>query len=148
MLIKSFIDGFKLATFLRPDQTSTESSHKVFQSSEKYFPVICLKGKENGTPIYPVCTLCCMKFSKMEYLNIHMKNMHQETDDMGIQRLTKTVKASVSPTPSVIQEVLEPKLTIFDCTDCGLIFKTSEEHMAHINMNHQDFFLMLLEWRV
>ena len=70
----------------------------------------------------PVCTLCNMNFSKMEDLNIHMKNIHQETDDTRMLRLTQTVEAGLNPKPSVIIMNNALKVKNFDCSECGDIF--------------------------
>ena len=50
-----------------------------------------ITGMEN-----PVCEMCGSNFMKMELLNIHMKTVHGETEDIRISRLTSTIDAFLS----------------------------------------------------
>ena len=65
-----------------------------------------------------------------------MKKIHQETDDMRIQRLTHTVEADLYPKPSVIINTNDTQVKSFDCSKCGVLFINSEELMVHKEKNH------------
>ena len=44
----------------------------------------------------PVCNLCDKTLNNMEQLNIHMKNVHQESEHERIYRVTATVKSALA----------------------------------------------------
>ena len=52
----------------------------------------------------PTCTECKRKFEKMEYFNIHMTNVHNETPDDRVIRLTKTIEQVRAQETSVQEE--------------------------------------------
>ena len=60
-----------------------------------------------------------------------MKNIHRETDDISIQRLTHAVEADLYPKPSVIIKTNDTKVKSFDSSECGVLFNNSEELMVH-----------------
>ena len=64
----------------------------------------------------PECTQCNIKFAKASYFDMHMKNVHEETDYMRIIRLSNTVKDVLQPEP------VEPKSMqkSLDCSECGI----------------------------
>ena len=70
----------------------------------------------------------------METLNVHMKNVHQETDSERIERVTDAVKSSLK------QELIKSDNKInkpsFDCTECGLIFENTQEQNSHNQKIH------------
>ena len=66
----------------------------------------------------------------MEQLNIHMKNIHQESDHERIYRVTETVKSALA------QESLNGNEKVYDCSECGLIFNTSDEQNNHNQKDH------------
>ena len=72
----------------------------------------------------------------MEILNVHMKQVHEESDHTIITRLTQTFQAVVSKAQYISEEshVKEPQ--IFDCSECGLIFSTLEAQIMHNNNQH------------
>ena len=82
----------------------------------------------------PVCIVCNTKYDSMEHLGNHMKNIHSESDHSKIERLTETTKATLE------QERLNffenNSLKIFDCSECGQIFPTNNEHRSHIEKYH------------
>ena len=82
----------------------------------------------------PVCTLCNKTFPKLEVLNDHMKLIHQESPSMRVERLERTIRASLEKTSkntdgSKCQKSL-------DCTECGICFINREEQVSHENKYH------------
>ena len=68
----------------------------------------------------------------MEELNNHMKHVHQESDYDRIVRVTETVK-SVQQSIKVNNDQM---IKSFDCTECGLLFKTSDDQKSHNQKEH------------
>ena len=64
----------------------------------------------------------------MEVLSAHMKNVHQESDSQRIERLQLTIG-------SALEKNLKGNLHSLDCTECGIMFTTSQEKEDH-EMNH------------
>ena len=69
----------------------------------------------------PLCTVCNITVKNMETLNLHMKNVHQETDSERIDRVADTVKLALKQ--ELIKSVTKPYKPSFDCTESGIIFK-------------------------
>ena len=82
--------------------------------------------------VNPVCDSCNKKFQIMEELNVHMKNMHSETDSMRLIRLEKLLMPKVAPTITIIPS----NEKLYDCSECGSIFMTGVEHKEHIERRH------------
>ena len=68
------------------------------------------------------CNICNMKFLKMEFLNIHMKKVHNESENDRINRLTQAIQNDADS---------KQGRKIFDCSECGIIFGTSQEQQSH-----------------
>ena len=77
----------------------------------------------------PCCTICSKQIQTMELLNVHMKNNHNDSDNDRITRLTETVQ-------KYLNSEVPTKLPIFDCSECGVIFKTSNEQNDHNKTHH------------
>ena len=82
----------------------------------------------------PDCILCKKSFRNMESLDVHMKNVHLETDNDRITRLTATFSSIFKPEPMI--SIIE-KSNIFDCSECGVIFKNFKDMEDHINNAHK-----------
>ena len=80
------------------------------------------------------CTDCPKSFPKMEFLNIHMKQAHAESDDMRIIRPTQMFEEAVSKP----KNSSENESKIFDCGKCGLLFPTFEAQEIHNTEKHKD----------
>ena len=65
----------------------------------------------------------------METLNLHMKNVHQETDSERIDRVADTVKLALKQ--ELIKSNTKPNKPSFDCTECGIIFKDNHNQKIH-----------------
>ena len=76
----------------------------------------------------PECSICNMKFTKMEVLNIHMGKFHHESDNDRIIRLTQTIQSDIDS-----KHVRQ----IFDCSECGIIFENSQEQISHNEKHHK-----------
>ena len=83
----------------------------------------------------PMCTLCNKTLTNMEQLNLHMKNLHQESDSDRLERLTDTFKSTL------IQESKKTNcgqdLNSYSCTECGLLFVTVWELNSHNKKRHE-----------
>ena len=70
----------------------------------------------------------------MDTLNLHMKRVHNETENDRICRVTDTVKSALE------QEQMKKKNKhnnpCFDCSVCGMIFKNSQEQNTHNQKIH------------
>ena len=84
----------------------------------------------------PSCNICKSTFKKMEILNTHMKILHNETDNMRIERLTITIDNDVNRKFTDNENTSSQSLKIFDCTECGIIFPTAEEQKSHNEKEH------------
>ena len=82
------------------------------------------------------CDIFNYKFKKMQDLNNHMATIHQETDHMRIERLTRTFQSMVNQASesSKIQQYNKS----YDCTECGVVFVTSDLIDKH-NKEHHTF---------
>ena len=72
----------------------------------------------------PLCTMCNIKFLNMDILRVHMKSVHQESDHNRLERLLKTFEPVQSKDLSNIKSL--------DCTECGIIFSSTEDQKSHI----------------
>ena len=81
-----------------------------------------------------VCNICDKVFQKLEVLNVHMKMVHQESDHSRIERLAQTIGSALTQDSST-QNIIKVQ-QLYDCSECGIIFKTSEEQNEHNNNNH------------
>ena len=70
----------------------------------------------------------------METLRMHMKTVHNESEDEKILRVAQTVESALKKKVS-----FEANSTSLDCTECGLCFATKEAHTSHFNENHSSF---------
>ena len=68
----------------------------------------------------------------MELLSIHLKSVHLETDDMRMERFSRTYESALTKRPSI--KITQGKL--FDCSECGIISENREEHNNHIQCVH------------
>ena len=75
----------------------------------------------------PVCDPCNIKFRTLPDLNMHMKNIHSESDSMRLDRLQHIVSAEVYPKRNIS--------IMFDCSQCGIIFQTEGQFRAHNKNN-------------
>ena len=82
----------------------------------------------------PVCIFCNTKFDSMEYLGNHMKNIHIESPHSRLERLTETIKTTLQQERLNLLVINNPKL--LDCSECGKIFPTNNEHRSHIEKYH------------
>ena len=78
----------------------------------------------------PTCERCNITFTKMEYMDTHMKTKHDESDDMRIYRLTQAVEAVEK------KEKASKRIVSNDCTECGLVFVSNLEQIIHIENYH------------
>ena len=71
----------------------------------------------------------------MEQLNLHMKNLHQESDSDRLERSTDTFKSTL------IQESKKTNrgqdLKSYSCTECDLLFVTVGELNSHNEKHHE-----------
>ena len=85
----------------------------------------------------PVCAICDVAYPKMETLNTHMKLAHDESDHMRITRLTETYEAALQDEHTEKTEVCrQTNAKSLDCTECGVIFLSSQEQKTHIEKHH------------
>ena len=70
------------------------------------------------------CIICEKSFDKIEYLNVHMRSNHHESDHERIERLTQTFRSMTVEESS--EEKKQVKFTSYDCSECGLIFTNSK----------------------
>ena len=113
----------------------------------------------------PECNLCTKSFQSLEVFNVHMKNVHMESEDERITRVTKTISLALTPeTPIPIvrfkvpvqcnlcvyqftnSRALEQHMTsdhgsdsvvlAFPCNHCPKKFKTDSEALDHFVMDH------------
>ena len=70
----------------------------------------------------PDCSICKIKFEKMEYLNIHMKNIHQESDNDRKNRLELLIQESTN-SGKIVKD--------FSCSECRHTFKNCDEQNRH-----------------
>ena len=83
-------------------------------------------------PRTEICDICSQDFKKIENLNKHMANIHEETPHMRMNRLTTTFQSMVNQ--SKIQNVKSAKL--FDCSECGNMFSSYSEQKSHNDEYH------------
>ena len=69
----------------------------------------------------------------MEYLSVHMKSVHNESDHERIERLSQTFKSVTFKEDN--EEIWKVQPKSFDCVECGEIFSSREEQTIH-NKNH------------
>ena len=79
----------------------------------------------------PKCDSCDTSFKSMKQLDVHMKKIHFESEDLRIKRLTKSVE---TVRQCEINSYNQNNLKFKDCSECGLIF-TSKEDLKHHNKN-------------
>ena len=63
-----------------------------------------------------------------------MKNIHEESELDRIERTTETVKLILEKESMNVNNDLKTKS--FDCTECGLLFKTSDDQNRHNQKDH------------
>ena len=68
----------------------------------------------------------------MQDLGMHMKNNHNETDSMRLERLERSYKTGSKKVTT--NEKSEEK--IFDCSECGLLFHTEGQINIHNTNKH------------
>ena len=64
-----------------------------------------------------------------------MEVRHQETPHMRIERLTRTFQCMVNQTSEM--SGLQKQNKMYDCSECGLVFKDSEEMKIHTTKIHE-----------
>ena len=69
----------------------------------------------------------------MQDLNKHMTLVHQETDSIRIERLTRTFEAMERKT----QESSVTNYKLYDCSECGDLFVSSDQLNSHIRKHHK-----------
>ena len=79
----------------------------------------------------------------MEILNLHMKNIHLESDHERLDRVTDTVKSSLNEeslqrSTSKKEQDSHVKSQIFDCSEFGKIFPTREDMNIHNKKFHDE----------
>ena len=82
----------------------------------------------------PECKKCNKIVKNMEMLNVHMRNVHQESDNDRMIRVTEVVKSVVQQESMHVNNVRQ--MNIFDCSECGLLFQTREEQNSHNQKDH------------
>ena len=82
----------------------------------------------------PKCNKCYKSVKNMEILNVHMRNVHHESDSDRIVRVTELVKSVVRQDSTNVDNV--GVMNIFDCSECGLWFQTREEQNSHNQKDH------------
>ena len=87
------------------------------------------------------CPSCDNTFPKMEFLNIHMKQEHEESDDMRITRLTSMYEAALSNAKEKGERSNDKVLKSFDCSECGLLFTTIQAQTEHNNEQHRNYYI-------
>ena len=60
------------------------------------------------------CNVCYIAFDKIENLNLHIKNIHHETDSIRLDRLEHSLGSAFNKKPSVI---VSNKMKQFDCSE-------------------------------
>ena len=85
----------------------------------------------------PQCNDCYIKFRNNDDMNLHMNKVHHETDHMRMDRITSAIKLS-----NINPQKKAEHTKIFDCTECGELFNSSDEQDKHIKEKH-----MVLERR-
>ena len=83
---------------------------------------------------YPVCEVCQIQYQSLLDLNKHMANFHNETDDGRMNRVKQLLLSSRSQGPTIVFSGI--KVRNYDCTECGVIFKTLEEQYRHNENQH------------
>ena len=91
----------------------------------------------------PYCDSCNIKFENMKQTDVHMKNVHGESLDLRIIRLTKAVETvrqheqiSLKQTSENIKIPNKNDSKIFDCSECGILCLTNNEYTNHIKKDH------------
>ena len=80
------------------------------------------------------CIICEKSFDKIEYLNVHMRPNHHESDHERMERLTETFRSMTVKESN--EEKIQVKFTSFECSECGLIFTNSKEQKNHFQNYH------------
>ena len=70
----------------------------------------------------------------MEQLNVHLKNIHQESDSDRIDRLTDTFKSAL--VEESIKSASVKNMISYSCTECGLLFENGEQLNCHNQEHH------------
>ena len=83
--------------------------------------------------VIPVFPECKTNIQSMELLSIHMKNVHGETDHNRISRLTQTFTSESKRESEKGENFVQHKIP--DCSECGIVFGTSDEMKTH-NVKH------------
>ena len=91
---------------------------------------------QNMTLTNPRCDSCEVTFTKMEYMNTHMKVKHDESENMRIIRLTQAVKTVVGMEQNSPKVTRVKRMASNDCSECGLIFSSDLEQKNHFVNYH------------
>ena len=83
----------------------------------------------------PECDSCTIKFANMQDLSLHMKKNHLETDSMRLDRYEQLLIPGSVPSPTIVPN----NENIFDCSECGMIFKTEMTFKEHNKNQHSKF---------
>ena len=76
---------------------------------------------DRSTMKAPLFTICHNRYEKMEFLNLHMKTVHQETDSMRMDRLAKTVKKVKIYEGKEVKIDSTKMSKSLDCRECGVM---------------------------
>ena len=85
----------------------------------------------------PLFTICHNRYEKMEFLNLHMKTVNQETDSMRMDRLAKTVKKVIIDERKEVRIDSTQISKSLDCSECGVMFKRNKDKNNHIKNDHE-----------
>ena len=91
---------------------------------------------QNMTLTNPRCDSCEVTFTKMEYMNTHMKVKHEKSENMRIIRLTQAVKTVVEMEQNRPKVTTVKRMASNDCSECGLIFSSDLEQKNHFVNYH------------
>ena len=76
----------------------------------------------------PKCVSCNTLFGSMKQFDVHMKNVHFESENLRIIRLTKAMETvRQCETNSYNLKMIK----ILDCSECGEIFPNKEDFRNH-----------------
>ena len=91
-----------------------------------------------------ICDVCGIIENSFINLNLHMKNMHSETDS---ERLHRTEQLLLSVANQKQESYKSPPIKIFsfDCTECGISFKNMEDMKLHFETVHRIKWVIKIE---
>ena len=79
----------------------------------------------------PMCEVCGVPVKHLVELNLHMMNIHSETDDQRINRMDKFLMSLTNQ-----DLTFSPNIKSFDCTECGYVFNNEKDMKLHNDKNH------------